>query len=46
VELRFFGGLTAEETAEVLKISSKTVLREWEHAKVWLARELKRGEEA
>jgi RNA polymerase sigma factor (TIGR02999 family) len=46
VELRFFGGLTAEETAEVLKVSSKTVLREWEHAKVWLTRELKRGEVA
>jgi RNA polymerase sigma factor (TIGR02999 family) len=46
VELRFFGGLSAEETAEVLKISSKTVLREWEHAKVWLQRELTRGDEA
>ena len=46
VELRFFGGLSAEETAEVLKVSSKTVLREWEHAKVWLMRELKRGDEA
>ncbi|MGA2262647.1 MAG: sigma-70 family RNA polymerase sigma factor [Acidobacteriota bacterium] len=46
VELRFFGGLSAEETAEVLKVSSKTMLREWEHAKVWLARELKRGDEA
>jgi RNA polymerase sigma factor (TIGR02999 family) len=46
VELRFFGGLSAEETAEVLNVSSKTVLREWEHAKVWLTRELKRGEEA
>jgi RNA polymerase sigma factor (TIGR02999 family) len=46
VELRFFGGLSAEETAEVLKVSSKTVLREWEHAKVWLMRELKRGDAA
>ena len=46
VELRFFGGLSAEETAEVLKVSSKTVLREWEHAKVWLTRELKRREAA
>jgi RNA polymerase sigma-70 factor (ECF subfamily) len=44
VELRFFGGLSAEETAEVLKISSKTVLRDWEHAKVWLLRELKHGQ--
>ena len=46
VELRFFGGLSAEETAEVLKVSSKTVLREWEHAKVWLLHELKRGDAA
>ena len=40
VELRFFGGLNAEETAEVLQVSSKTVLREWQTAKVWLIREL------
>jgi len=40
VELRFFGGLTAEETAEVLKISPETVLRDWNLAKVWLLREL------
>ena len=40
VELRFFGGLSAEETAEVLQVSSKTVLREWQTAKVWLSREL------
>lgn len=46
VELRFFGGLTAEETAEVLQVSSKTVLREWEHAKVWLTRELNRRDVA
>jgi RNA polymerase sigma factor (TIGR02999 family) len=44
VELRFFGGLNAEETAEVMEVSSKTVLRDWEHAKVWLLRELRRGE--
>ena len=44
VELRFFGGLSAEETAEVLGVSSKTVLREWEHAKVWLLRQLRREE--
>ena len=43
VELRFFGGLSADETAEVLKVSSKTVLREWAHAKVWLMRELQCG---
>ena len=40
VELRFFGGLTLEETAEVLKVSSRTVLREWDLAKAWLRREL------
>jgi RNA polymerase sigma factor (TIGR02999 family) len=43
VELRFFGGLTAEETAEVLKVSSDTVLRDWKLAKAWLYRELSRG---
>lgn len=40
VELRFFGGLSLEETAEVLKVSSRTIQREWELAKVWLAREM------
>ncbi|HJX91524.1 MAG TPA: sigma-70 family RNA polymerase sigma factor [Pyrinomonadaceae bacterium] len=46
VELRFFGGLSVEETAEVLKVSSETVLRDWRLAKVWLLRELeKRGDE-
>jgi RNA polymerase sigma-70 factor (ECF subfamily) len=40
VELRFFGGLTIEETAEVLSVSSRTVLREWDLAKAWLSREL------
>jgi RNA polymerase sigma factor (TIGR02999 family) len=43
VELRFFGGLTAEETAEVLKVSPDTVLRDWKLAKAWLYRELSRG---
>jgi RNA polymerase sigma factor (TIGR02999 family) len=43
VELRFFGGLTLDETAEVLSISPDTVLRDWEFAKVWLLRELRRG---
>ena len=38
VELRFFGGLSIEETAEVLKISSPTVQREWRAAKAWLSR--------
>jgi RNA polymerase sigma factor (TIGR02999 family) len=40
VELRFFGGLTAEETAEVLNVSPETVLRDWRLAKDWLVREL------
>jgi RNA polymerase sigma factor (TIGR02999 family) len=40
VELRFFGGLSAEETAEVLKVSPETVLRDWRTAKAWLYREL------
>lgn len=41
VELRFFGGLTAEETAEVLGISARTVHREWDLARAWLFRELR-----
>ena len=40
VELRFFGGLTLEETAEVLGVSPATVKREWGAAKLWLLREL------
>jgi len=40
VELRFFGGLSLEETADILKLSSRTIRREWELAKVWLAREM------
>lgn len=40
VELRFFGGLSAEETAEVLQISTDTVARDWNFAKVWLRRHL------
>jgi RNA polymerase sigma-70 factor (ECF subfamily) len=40
VELRFFGGLTADETAAVLNISSETVLRDWKLAKAWMFREL------
>jgi RNA polymerase sigma factor (TIGR02999 family) len=42
VELKFFGGLTNEETAEVLGISVSTVKREWEMARSWLYRELKK----
>jgi RNA polymerase sigma-70 factor, ECF subfamily len=41
VELRFFGGLSVEETAAFLKISGVTVMREWARAKAWLYRELK-----
>ena len=44
VELRFFGGLSVEETAEVLHISSDTVIRDWRLAKIWLLHELSRGE--
>src|SRR5205085_1038900 len=44
VELRFFGGLSIEETAEVLKVSPATVKREWSLAQAWLYRELKQGE--
>jgi RNA polymerase sigma factor (sigma-70 family) len=40
VELRYFGGLSAKETAEVLKVSPVTVARDWEMAKAWLSREL------
>ncbi|MEO8440397.1 MAG: sigma-70 family RNA polymerase sigma factor [Spartobacteria bacterium] len=40
VELRYFGGLTAEETADFLKVSLRTVEREWNMAKAWLYREL------
>jgi RNA polymerase sigma factor (TIGR02999 family) len=42
VELRFFGGLTVEESAEVLKVSTDTVTRDWNAAKAWLYRELSR----
>ena len=40
VELKFFGGLEANEIAEVLQVSPKTVLRDWQFAKLWLCREL------
>ena len=43
VELRFFGGLSLEETAEVLGVSSDTVRRDWRLARVWLYREMRRG---
>lgn len=40
VELRFFGGLSVKEVAEVLKVSEETIMRDWRLAKVWLLREL------
>lgn len=43
VELRFFGGLSVEETAEVLKVSPDTVHRDWKLAKAWLKREMSKG---
>jgi RNA polymerase sigma factor (TIGR02999 family) len=43
VELRFFGGLTIEETAEVLKLSQDMVKREWSTAKAWLYQEMSKG---
>ncbi len=44
VEMKFFGGLNVEEIAEVLKITPKTVTRDWQFARMWLARELAGGE--
>jgi len=44
VELRYFGGLTEEEIVAALDISPRTVRRDWDLAKAWLSRELKRGE--
>jgi RNA polymerase sigma factor (TIGR02999 family) len=43
VELRFFGGLNFDETAEVLKVSAVTVARDWSTARAWLHREMSRG---
>ena len=45
VELRFFGGLSIEETAEVLKTSRNTVIRDWTMAKAWLYREIGKGQD-
>jgi RNA polymerase sigma-70 factor, ECF subfamily len=42
IELRFFGGLSVEETAEALEVSPQTVLRDWKLAKAWLQRELRK----
>lgn len=46
VELRFFGGLSVQETADVLKVSPETVMRDWKTAKAWLLRELGQEEPA
>ena len=43
IELRFFGGLTVEETASVLKVSPDTVMRDWRLAKAWLQRAMRGG---
>jgi len=43
IELRFFGGLTVEETADILQVSPDTVARDWRAARVWLLRELSGG---
>lgn len=43
VELRYFGGLSVEEVAEVLKVSHITVMRDWQFAKAWLIREMQNG---
>jgi len=43
IELRYFGGLSVEETAEVLHVGPDTVMRDWRLAKVWLLREMKHG---
>ena len=47
MELRFFGGLSIEETAEILDVSPGTVMRDWTLAKAWLQREMTpRGQDA
>src|SRR5262249_59915340 len=46
VELRFFGGLTVEETAQVLEVAPDTVARDWRMARSWLLRELAGGRES
>jgi RNA polymerase sigma factor (sigma-70 family) len=42
-ELRYFGGMSVDETAEALQISSRTVARDWTMAKAWLSREISTG---
>ena len=43
VELRYFGGLSVQETAEVLQVSPETIMRDWKFAKLWLLRQLTAG---
>lgn len=45
VEMRFFGGLSDEEIAEVLKVTTRTVLRDWQKARLWLYRELSQSDD-
>jgi RNA polymerase sigma factor (sigma-70 family) len=42
IEMRFFGGLSVEQTAEALAVSPQTVMRDWRIARAWLTRELRR----
>jgi RNA polymerase sigma-70 factor, ECF subfamily len=44
VELRYFGGLSVEETAEVLRVSPQTVMRDWNMARLWLVKALRNRE--
>ena len=44
VEMRYFGGLSVDEVAEVLDVSPVTVMRDWQFAKAWLAREMQDGD--
>jgi RNA polymerase sigma factor (TIGR02999 family) len=44
VELRFFGGLSVEETAEIMEVSTRTVKRDWRAAKAWLMKEMNKGD--
>jgi RNA polymerase sigma-70 factor, ECF subfamily len=46
VELRYFGGLSVAETAEAMQVSERTVMRDWDFARAWLARELNKAHKA
>ncbi len=45
IELRFFGGLSVEETADALQVSPQTVMRDWKLARAWLAVELRKSQD-